>query len=385
MTIEVKNEPLTYRPDRPFSYFRDRIFGDHASGGQRAAERLQRHAQEMELATECREAKARRELRAAGIEYRVEPYTGAGHGGYFTIPLWLNQYFASANRPPRVLAGLMPKFPMPAGVSSISVPVITTGTAAQAAPDLDALPSQDIVDAYASTTTVTIEGEADVARQLLEQSPVGPHLDWSLFLDLSEAYDSQLETQLIAGLGPSYRQILGVGNVSGIVSVPYTQGTPTQSGSTGLWPLLGELVAQIGDGRDKPPEAWLMRTARWSWLNAGFGTDNIPFGVLSPNFLGSSPGTPWPIGPLYGLPVFLDDAIPANLGAGKNQDVVIALRPTDLLLFESAPITNVFREVGSGNLTARIQLHNKVACISNRRPAGIGVIGGSGLAIQAGF
>jgi hypothetical protein len=34
-------------------------------------------------------------------------------------------------------------------------------------------------------------------------------------------------------------------------------------------PALGQAAAAIGDNRYMPPEAWLMRTARWAWVASG--------------------------------------------------------------------------------------------------------------------
>src|SRR5581483_7088841 len=230
---------------------------------------------------------------------------------------------------------------------------------------------------------VPLAGQVDVALQLLEQSPAGAHTDWAIFQDLTEATDAELETQLVVGLdgatsNPGTAQLLGVTNVANIISVAYTAGSPTGSG---MWTPLSKVPAQIGDARSRPPECWLMRTARWAWLQgAEDGTSNRPFGLSTRFFLGSDDDTPDPVSGLMGWPVFLDDAIPATLGAGANQDVIICLRPRDMILLEGTPQSGVFREPLSGSLGARVQMHTNVAAITGRRPAGIGVLQGTGMA-----
>jgi hypothetical protein len=372
--IAVRSEPSIYRRYGPHSYFADILFR-----GPDALERLRRHAVELEMVWISREAAARRRFRAAGIEYRVEPGLLQGHGGYFTPPLWVVDQFATSNRPHRVLADLIrAKFPMPRGVSSISVPAVLTGTQDRTQLATAPVPSADMSDAARTSVVATISGEADVALQALEQSPPDASFDWALFTDLGEAVDAQIETQLLAGLGANYQQILGVANVPGITSVTYTSGAPSQSG---MWPYIGQLMAQFGDNRSQPPEVFLARTARWGWLMSGYGTDNIPFGVLSPNYLASMKDTPNPIGALFGLPVYPDDAIPVVGG----QDTLFALRPSDFVLFEGLPSLNVYRDVTSGSLTGRVQLHLRAAAITSRRPASIGVLSGTGLTIAGGY
>jgi hypothetical protein len=162
-----------------------------------------------------------------------------------------------------------------------------------------------------------------------------------------------------------------------------------------MWPYFGQTMAQVADGsngvsgiptaRQKPPECWLFRTARWAWLMSTEDTATRPYGINGIGFLGSTEDTPNPVGGLLGLPVFLDDAIAYNLGAAGNQDQVFALRPSDMLFFEGAPTVAVINEPGSGNLMVRLQLRKYAAAITNRRPQGIGVLGGTGFALVTGY
>jgi hypothetical protein len=377
---------LVYSPTSGHSYYRDflaRETGKVQSPGH--GERLTRHAEQMEMLHKEFERTAYQRAQNGGLEFRVQPGRTDGYGGYFSPPAWLNELFATANRPGRVLSGLMARFPLPAGVSQINVPVIGTGTAAQPATDGAPAEDQDITDAASSSQVAPIWGQADISLQLLEQSPPGAYMDWVIFKDLTEAYDFDLEQQLLYGgqaLGSTISQLTGVTQVSGIVVVAYTSASPTGSG---MWPYLAKTGAQVGDARLWPPECWLMRTARWFWLQGSEDTATRPFGLSSAFYLGSDAATPNPIGGLMGLPVFLNDAIPANLGAAATQDEIVCLRPTDSILLESAPQTLIDRETGSGALGLRLQLHCNVAAITARRPAGIGVANGTGFAVQSGY
>jgi hypothetical protein len=285
----------------------------------------------------------------------------------------------------------MRRFPVPPGVSSVNVPIIGTGTQVQTSPDSAAVPDRDFTDSPGSSAAVPLAGRADVALQLLEQSPPGAYLDWAIFQDLAEDYDYQLELQLLNGVGGTGNgaQLLGVMQVPGTNAITYTDASPTGSE---IDPYLGNAFAKVGDNRLRPPQCWLMRSARWAWfMTSEDGTSNRPFGLDTRFYLGNDDDTPDPISGFLGLPAFLDDAIPANLsgnpGAFTNsgtQDAVICLRPTDLLLLEGEPRTAVYREPLSGQLGVRIELHNYAAAITGRRPASISVVGGTGLVVQAG-
>jgi hypothetical protein len=380
LSILVRSEPLTYhRHAQDRSYFRDLVLSRH---DRRAEDRLRRHAEEMRVIREERNRRAMRGLREGEFEYRVEPNRTDGYGGYFSPPLWMNEFFATAKRPGRVLAGLMPKFDLPDGVGSINLPILTTGTLTAPAQDPAAIVSQEFQDAAGTSNVATLTGQADVALQSLEQSPAGASLDWALLKDMAEDYDRDLETQVLIGSGAGNSQLLGVVNVAGRNAITYTSGLPTASA---MWPYFGQAAAQIGDNRDLPPECFLMRTARWAWLGSSEDSQNRPLGLSSPFFIGNDDSTPDPAGGLISWPAFLSDAIPATLGAGGNQDEILCLRPTDLILLEGQPQTAIMREPLSGNLGVRIQLHTRVAALTARYPSGISVISGTGLVVQAGL
>src|SRR5581483_10166458 len=174
--------------------------------------------------------------------------------------------------------------------------------------------------------------------------------------DLTEAYDSQLETQLLNGSGAA-GQLFGLLNVSGISTVTYTDGTPT---ATEMFTYLGQAVAAVGKNRKLPPECWLMNTSRLAWLGSSEDSQNRPLMIADRDGAGDVD--------LLAYPVELTDAMPVTLSG--NQDAIIACRPSDSLLFESAPHARVHLDVLSGTLQARIQLHCYVAALMGRYPTG---------------
>ena len=252
----------------------------------------------------------------------------------------LHRQRGSTNSSPQPIApdGSWPictrRSPSPQGVSQVNLPLLTTGTLAVAQAPNASVAEQDLVDAAGSSNVVTIAGQSDVALQALEQEPASAALDWALTKDLSESFDQQLEAQLINGQGSAANQLLGVLNVTGINTVAFTSGSPTGSSSTPSWARHRQPSATLARCR---PSASSCGPLRWAWYGSavdGASRPYIPpggfggFTVGKSDDLDSNVG-PTPIGPLFGFPVYLDDAIPATLGTTANQDAIIALRPSD--------------------------------------------------------
>jgi HK97 family phage major capsid protein len=385
--MRVVREPLTYRSAAEggeFSFFRDAWqvrMGDTAAGA-----RLERHQREAEVEMRAMRTKREGEQRergdSIGVEYetRATPSRTIGQGGNFSPPIYLVSMFAEAPRPDRVLADLVTGLTLPTGVQSVNIPrVLTPGTEASTVADAAAVADHDFTDALASSEVVTIAGNADVALQLLEQSGPGTaHLDQVLFTDLTSAYDAQLESQLTNGKGIG-KELLGVLNVEGHNEIAYTSGSPT---GVGIFKPLGETFGSVSNTRKLRAEVWLMRGGRWAWLATSEDEQKRP---LAPPIDVQSPTAPFgPVGTLLGnTGVHLSESLPSTLGAGGNQDVIIATRPSDMFLWESEPYMSVFSEVLSGTMEARIQLRGYAAFIPHRFPQSIAVLGGTGMVVQA--
>jgi len=376
-SVSVERESLTYQDGGENSYFRDLLDG---FGGDNAANaRLARHAREVKDEIERRDRAARR---APDVEYRTNPNRTSGLGGSFAPPIWLIDAFATAPRAKRVLAAQIPNFELPLGVSSVNLPRLTTGNVEQPVADSSADPNADALDAAVSCTVVTISGHGDVAMQALEQSG-GSGLDYAFLKDLNEAYDAQAEAQLIAGTGNANAQLPGLLSlVPAANQVAYTDATPT---ATEMFSSLGKTVAAVGNSRKLPPEAWLMTTSRLAWLGSSEDNQNRPLMLTDRDGSGNVDLLAYPVEP--------DDAVPTNLTynsathnwtTGGTQDVIVACRPSDSMLFESTPRASVQTEVLSGTLQARIQMHRYVAVL-HRYPSGIAVLCDTGMTVQSGF
>lgn len=390
--IRITREPGTYDRGSGTSFFAD-VFRASTQGDYKAQERLQRHAREQHDELERRHVIAERmadELRERGefrvgrrdieFERRDVSRTDTTSAGEFVPPLWLIDEYAPLARAARVFADSFNVRPLPTGTDSINIPRVTTGGAVgvQTA-DNAAITSQDMVSATLSVPVRTIAGEMPIALQLLEQSPIA--FDEVVFQDLIADYNAKLDVQCINGSGSS-GQIQGLLGLSGINAVTYTDATPTVPE---LYPKVADAVNQAASGRKLPPTRLFMAPRRWYWHTAALDSQNRPLVVPMAQgptnaFAGvSDVAAEGPVGVLQGLPVFIDANIPTNLGAGSDEDRVIASRFVDHWLWEGFLRTRVLAERKSGTLGVVLQLYSYAAATAGRYPAGSSVISGTGL------
>ena len=399
-TVTVKSEPLTYDKSYRHSFLKDMAAakGMFGSIDPDATQRLQRHAQEMDVVfakrAAARDAQAETEARSFG-ESSLNPFerragnTSVGTGGTFVPPIYMIDDFIKFLRYGRPFANSLKNVPLPQGTDSINIPKLTTGTltGAQTANNA-ALSNRDIADSYVTAPVQTIGGYVDISLQLLEQSP-HQIIDSVLMQDMAADLSLQIDNAVLNGSGSS-GQITGVLNTSGINAVTYTSGSPTQSG---LWAPLAQGLSQlvqnrkIGDG-----VTCFMHPRRYYWLAAGLDSNNRP--LIVPSSMG-----PWnpmasnvdgPVAEGYvanlvlGTPVQLDGSLPTTVGAGTNQDTIVFSRGDDSVLFESEPRFDVFKEVLASTASVRYRAYEYLA-LAVRYASAITAINGTGLVAPTGF
>lgn len=362
---QVTREERTYSEHGSNSYFRD-LVSAHTRNDSAAWDRLHRHGQE------------------AAVEARANDTTD-GTGGELVPPAWLIQMTALAVRPGRVTADRLTDMALPAGTDHIYVPRITTGTLTGIQNgDNTATTTQDMVTTSADAPVRTISGYSEVSLQLLEQSPLASGIDRLVFNDLMRAYDLTLNQQVIYGVGTAGQMagILGAGT-----AVTYTSGTPTAGE---LYASIGQAISKVAENRYDDVEGVIMRPAMWYWLASQVDSSGRPFVV--PN--GGSPFNAGAVqdsavakgnvGTIHGVPVFLDAAIPNNLGAGTNETRVIVGRFSDSVLFEGGVKTRVLPDVLSANLTVRLQVYGYTA-LAHRYPQSLAYVSGTGVVAPTGY
>ena len=361
-------EPDIYVKGGPNSYFRD-LMNAQIHGERAASERLHRHASVVS------------EKRALGN-------TGAvgGSGGEFAPPDWIIGDWINYIRAGRVTADLFQKETVPAGYSSVNYPKISGGTTtAIQSTQNTALSQTDMTTTYVQTGFATIGGKQVAAQQLLDQTAV--NFDQVILKDLAADYALRVGTQVFTGTGTGSGTgavVNGLLNATIGSTQTWTQASPTAAGFYGQ---AGALLASFLSKRIAPPNAWVMSPRRWYWLASAadttgrplvvpIGTAFNPIATQPENMAAVPQGL---VGYFHGLPVYIDPNVPTDQGAGTNQDLVYLLRTDDLVLFESEPRAEVFRETYADSVGVLFRMYGYVGTILNRHTESIGVITGTGL------
>jgi len=351
-------------PESP-SFFKD--LRDSRLGSRDAADRLSRN----------QEARAS-ENRAIS--------TTAGAGGQFAPPAWLVDEFVNLARPGRVTADLLNKQPLPSGVSSINLPKITGGstTAVQATQNTQ-ISNTDLTTASVSSGISTITGQQIVSLQLMAQS--GVPFDRIILADLAFDYARALDLQVITGSGVS-GQLRGLENGASVGATTFTTATPKFiDGTTAANSLYNKLIAAINTvntTRYLPATAIVMSPTRWSWILEALDTTTRPLiltsgGSFNSPGLSTDPVAQGAVGSLLSLPVFTDNNVPSNKGAGANQDEIYVLRGPDVFLYESELQMESFEATYANQNSVLFRALGYSAMIPDRYGASVNIVQGTGL------
>ena len=319
----------TYGPGGDHSFFQDMGRQDRPGPmGQKAQERLRDHT----------------------YEYRTGLNTTEGGGGAFAPPAHLQALFTEAAHPQRVTANLCRHIPIPHDASQILVPALSSGSGAAVDSSQNASTYEsDPVDTFvgSATTTTTIAGKVTASQQVVEMASPASRVDDVVGADIGAASGALLDAQVIAGTGSS-GQMLGLMNVPNVVTVP---------GGDSVWGITEGFTngcQQMLNTRYRMPTAAVMHPRRWL---AGFAnavtTTGLPliFPDTSPDarLAGAAVGNA-AVGTWHGVPIFLDPQAPTDAGSGE-QDYILLLYTPDLLLYESIPTFEAFRETLAGQLS----------------------------------
>lgn len=343
--VSVISEPSVYRPDAKTSFFRDLIT---ARNDREAMDRLMRHKSE----TEQRDV------------------SSASNG--FIPPVYLSQYAVDVPRAGRPFADALPKAPLPEVGTSFTLPRLATGAAVAAQTDGGSVQETDPTTNVVTTYVRTVAGMVDISQQLLDRSD--PSFDVVVFRDLLNAYDTELDRQLIVGSSSSNEHV-GLANVSSINTVTYTSSTPTAAEAL---PKIYDAIQKVASTRYMYPTHILMHPRRASAFAAGLSTSSPLFqqGGLMQAAGEQNGGF---VGTLAGLPVIIDANIPTTDGASTNQDSVYVVYAPDMVLMEGEVRTRVMEQPLSDTLEIRLQVFGYSAFASERYPKGITKISGTGL------
>lgn len=374
------NEPATYDPKNIRRSFFGDLYRAQRFQDRDALERLQRNTREHIVEAE------KRGTPVLDAEGRAMSSSSTA-GGDFLPPLYFGDLYAEFKRARRVYSNLVQNRPLPPTGNTITIPRMTGGatTAVQTADNAN-LATQDAVTATLTVPVCTVAGYSDLSRQIIERSD--PGLDELILQDLYKSYNAQVNFYTVNGSGSS-GQPLGVLGVSGINAITFTSGSPTVPL---LYPKVMDAVRQITEGVFEPTVGLVMTARRWAWILASLDSSNRPLAVPNQQGPFNSVGVKndgnasflenmTPAGWFAGYPVYIDETIPKTLGAGTNEDRIIAGAFGENILWEDAagPRTFTFEGILSQTAGIRVEVFGYMAFTAGRYPKANSVISGTGL------
>ena len=266
-------------------------------------------------------------------------------------PRYVADLFADAARTKARLAQRLFQGQLPSSGKVVLVPRATTGaTMGIQTSEGNAYTTSSTVTDTATSTVATIVGSQDVSRELLDR---GVNTDASIAASLGASFAGELERQVINGSGAS-GQLTGLLGVSGITANSYTDATATAAEAFGT---IQKLLSDTGTAYGAPIDTLVMHSRRARWL-----ADSGVYGAIN-----------------YGAEVLETQGIPTNLGAGTNEDAIIAMALAETPVFIGPIRFYVDPVFLSGNLHFSFYAFAYVALVGARLPASIGKLNGTGL------
>jgi len=324
--------------------------------------------------------------REVGMESRALGNTNAtgGSAGEFAPPAWILDAYVKLARPGRVTADLFHKEDLPAGVSSVNIPRVATGTTVAIQSTQNTAVSQtDLTTNSLSSGIVTLAGKQVISQQLLDQSGTGGRVDEVVLGDLTGDLARQLGTQVLTGTGVG-GQLKGFLTATSSNVLPWTTTTPT---ATGFYGRLAQLQGAINSTRFKAPDVIVMHPRRWAWFASFTDSTGRPLVVPSAGAFNSmaSAGDDQAVGrvgSVLGCDVYTDPNIPVNRGGG-TEDVVLMFVRDDVWLWEANLRAEAFTSPLADVMGILYRVYNYFAMVPDRYSASLGQLAGSGLVTPA--
>jgi HK97 family phage major capsid protein len=364
------SEPPVYGPESgERNDFITDAFRMHANADPIARERLERHGRQV-----------MEQLREKGIQLR-DVGTGAFAG--LTIPQYLiDMYAPAALAKAPILTYIASKKVLPPSGMTLNISRLTTSSAVAAqATENAAVQETDMDDTLLTINVNTYAGQQDVSRQALDRSE---GVQDAVFQDLVNNYFTKVDADLLNGAGTSGTH-LGIRSVSGINAVTYTDASPTVPE---LYSKMADAVQRINANVFAPATHWIVHPRRHGWFMAALDSSNrpliVPTQTTAFNPVGVGPAAAYgqTVYGVLGLPMITDGNIVTNLGAGTNQDTVLAVTGDNIVYWSETgdlmPRQLRF-EQSNAPQSVRLAVFGYSAFTAGRYPAASSTIDGTGL------
>jgi HK97 family phage major capsid protein len=270
--------------------------------------------------------------------------------------------------------------------TSIELDQITLGTTAGWVAELATKPeSTSLTLATVTANVFTAAGLATISNQLLADS--NPAVDALVTRDLAKRLVALEETAFLAGTGTG--QPLGILNTPGLqtktMAVPGS-GTVV-SGPAGILDTTLDAIAAV-QSLYGTPTGILMHPRTWTAILKDRNANGVyTYGASQAQIIAGpqlqSPRTVYtgPDRTLWGVPVYLSNRIPTNLGAGTNESRIIIGDFSEALILDRQGITvDESPHVYFTSNQTVFRAEERVGFTAARQPNAFCVIGGAGLA-----
>lgn len=308
------------------------------------------------------------------VNYRAQS-TIAGVGGEFAVPTayMLDQWF-DVGRTDGVVSALLDHVPLPDGCTGIIVPGVSTAGDPASSPENTGLASG--VTATASVPAGgaglfygvrAYSGQVLMSQQAFERSP-GDILDKAVAQDFANGFLESIESDLLNGTGvtsagPVAGQVLGYLNLGNLSNLTYTDAAPT---AEKLLNAVSEVASSVAITRRRPPGALLMTGERYfSIAGSQDGTNVVQaMGHGYKHDLAAKASDPF--GPIFSLPVFLDENLNYEATGPQARDGVLAFRPQDDFMCVTQPRFLVNVSQYANQLSVSLTWHVYVIAVLGR-------------------
>lgn len=330
---------------------------------------------------EFRAAKDRLEQYASSREARAYSAGTTTEGGYLVPPQYLQDMYAERLAQGRVMSRLMRSMPLPADGASFYIPKANGATAVAVHTENAAVTETSATYAQIQLDVKAQAGLATLPDFLLRRS--NPVADSLVLDDLAMAYNSTLNAAVVNSATSNY---LGVLQESGLGAVTATAGTAVWADYN---TALLKAWKAVRDGKIGNPDGIVMTTRRWTFISSLLDSTGRPLVTAVNPFNGAAQSlgittigandSLAPTGYWNGIPIYLDDDIPVNLGAGTDEDRIIVGRFSEALLFEGTPMFSTSREAKFGNDQVLMKVVGDNAFTFARRKPAFAIISGTAL------
>jgi hypothetical protein len=358
----VGQEERTYNPGNcrgGGAFLRD-VLAQYLTRDIHAEQRLLRHMQEEQVE------------RGQYLERAV----GTGAFAGLTVPQYLTELYAPAVAARRPFADAMTKLDLPAQGMTVNISRITTAaSAALQATENSGVSETNMDDTLLTENVQTVAGQQTISRQGIDR---GTGIEDVVMRDLQRRYATTLDSTIIN------QATTGLTNVATSITTDDTTPTGPEVYPKILQAAAASEAALLGQAN---PDIVVMHSRRWYWFQSQM-TNTWPL-INQPNIPTQAGGVNYAVrygagfrGVLpNGMVVIVDNNVPANLGAGTNQDEIYVVPSEESYLWEDPNAPQFIRaeQPAAANLGIVLVLYGYFAYTMRRYAASHQKLSGTAL------